>query len=229
MKLVVKIGGSLLFEEGGKYNPVRFKEYAQVIRKIKSQGDDLALVVGGGSLAKALVETGRILGGDHDALDYLGIAATWVSAQLMITALGKMAYPTPIMNEEQLAALQQDERVLVLGGFQPRQSTNAVAARVAELIHSNLLINVTDVEGVYDRDPKESDQAKLLPLLTVKQLMKIISSLECEPGTYPLFDKQALEIIQRARIEVWFVNGIIPSKIIDVLETKKPGTRLVSS
>jgi uridylate kinase len=227
MKLVMKIGGSLLFDEDRKYNLVRFKEYAQLIQQFKNQGHELLLVVGGGSLAKSLVEKGHHLDGEREALDYLGIAATWVSAQLLITALGKLAYPTPVMNEEQLVALQQDGRLLVMGGIEPGQSTNAVAARVAELSKSEIILNVTDVEGVYDCDPKQSDQAKLLPLLTTIQLQDIISSLASEPGTYPLFDKRALEIVQRAGVEVWFVSGLNIENIKHALETQNPGTRVV--
>lgn len=229
MKIVIKIGGSLLFDENQQYRLVRYKQYAQLVQQLKNQGHDIILVVGGGSLAKLLIEKGRYLGGERDALDYLGIAATWISAQLMITALGKLAYPVPVMTEEQLISLQQDGRLLVLGGLEPGQSTNAVAARVAELTQSEILLNVTDVEGVFDCDPKQSDQAKLLPLLTVSQLKEIVTSLSSTPGTYPLFDKRALEIVQRSGVEVWFVSGLNTEKIIQALKTKKPGTRVVPS
>lgn len=227
MKIVVKIGGSLLFDADQQYKLVRYREYAQLIQQLTNEGHEIILVVGGGSLAKSLVEKGKILGGERDALDYLGIAATWICAQLMITALGKLAYPTPIMTEDQLIALQQDGRLLVLGGLEPGQSTNAVAARVAELTQSEVLLNITDVEGVFDHDPKTNNKAKLLPLLTVSQLQKIIASLETEPGTYPLFDKRALEIIQRSGIEVWFVSGQDTEKIFYAIKTQKPGTRVV--
>jgi uridylate kinase len=227
MKFVVKIGGSLLFTTDQQYELTRYKEYAQLIQQVKNQGHEIILVVGGGSLAKSLVEKGQQLGGKRDALDYLGIAATWVSAQLMITALGEVAYPVPVMTEEQLLALQQDGRLLVLGGLEPRQSTNAVAARVAELTQSEVLLNVTDVEGVYDCDPKQSDQAKLLTRLTVTELQNIIASLTSEPGTYPLFDKRALEIVQRSGVEIWFVSGLNTSNILKAIKTKKPGTRVV--
>ena len=227
MKIVMKIGGSLLFDADQQYKLDRYKEYAQLIQQLTNTDHEIILVVGGGSLAKSLVEKGKLLSGERAALDYLGIAATWICAQLMITALGKLAYPVPVMTEEQLLTLQKDGRLLVLGGLEPGQSTNAVAARVAELTQSEVLINITDVEGVYDRDPKQSNKAKLLPLLTVRQLQTIINPLDCEPGTYPLFDKRALEIIQRSGIEVWFVSGLDTEKIFHAIKTKKPGTRVV--
>jgi uridylate kinase len=229
MKLVIKIGGSLLFDEDEQFDIARYQGFANVIRQVKELGYSIVLVIGGGVLAKLLVNKGKSLGANRDALDQLGIAATWVCAQLMIAALQDVAFPTPIMSEEQLASLQNDERLLILGGLRPGQSTNAVAAQVAELTNSKILLNVTDVDGVYDSDPKKSNQAKLLPEITVNQLRKIITPLENEPGTYPLFDQEALDIIQRAQIEVWFINGRIPENIVHALEKGKIGTRVAPS
>jgi uridylate kinase len=229
MKLVLKIGGSLLFGKNQEYNIPRFKKFADVIRQLKNNNHDLVLVIGGGILAKSLIEMGKLLGAEHDALDRLGIAATWVSAQLMITALSDIAYPMPIMTEQQLTSLQKNEKMLVLGGLRPGQSTNAVAAYAAEITNSKILINATDVEGVYDGDPKRSTKAKLLPELTLEKLREIVSSLESEPGTYPLFDKRALDTAKRAQIEVWFVNGSNPENLLLAIEERKIGTRVVPS
>ncbi|MFX0077828.1 MAG: UMP kinase [Candidatus Hermodarchaeota archaeon] len=229
MKLVIKIGGSLLFDEDEQFDITRYQGFANAIRQIKELGHNIVLVIGGGVLAKSLVKKGKLLGANRDTLDQLGIAATWVCAQLMIATLRDVAYPTPIMSEEQLANLQGDERLLILGGLRPGQSTNAVAAQVAELTNSKILLNVTDVEGVYDSDPKEFTQAKLLSEITIDQLRKIITPLESQPGTYPLFDNTALDIIQRAQIEVWFVNGTTPENIVQAIEKRKIGTRVVPS
>lgn len=226
MKLVIKIGGSLLFDTEQNLHLKRFKEYAQVIRQLKKENHDIIVVVGGGVLAKSLVEDGKTLGADRNAQDYLGIAATRVCAQLLIAALHDITYPTPITTEDELTQVHGDERLLVLGGLQPGQSTNAVAARVAELTKSEILINVTDVDGVYDHDPKMAVKVELLRELTLDQLRKILASLPSEPGTYPLFDKRALDIVERAQIEVWFVNGSIPENILLAIKNGKIGTRI---
>ncbi len=222
MKLVLKIGGSLLFDEDQTFDLARVKEF-------KGQNHDLVLVVGGGILAKILVERGKGLGANREALDQLGIAATWVCAQMMIAALHDIAYPIPIMTEDQLANLVNDEKLLILGGLHPGQSTNAVAARAAEITRTEVLINVTDVDGVYDRDPRQSSEANLLSKISLDQLRDIVSSLASEPGTYPLFDKRALDIVERARVEVWFINGLKPSNILQAINEGKIGTRVVVS
>ncbi len=228
MKFVLKIGGSLLFDENQNFDIPRFKAFAQVVRQIKHLKHELIIVVGGGVLAKLFVEKGKELEADHDALDQLGIAATWVCAQLLIASLYDISYFKPIMNEDELLSLQTENRLLIFGGLRPGQSTNAVAARVAELTKSPILVNVTDVDGVYDKDPKRIPGAKLLPKITINQLRELVASLAGEPGTYPLFDKRALEIIERAHIEVWFINGSEPENILKAIENGKIGTRVVA-
>ncbi len=229
MKFVLKIGGSLLFDSEQELDLNQFNQMASIVRQLKLEGHELVIVVGGGVLAKKLVEKGKTLGANRDALDQLGIAATWVCAQLMITALEAIAYPTPIMTEEQLIELHETDKILVLGGLHPGQSTNAVAARAAEIIGARILLNVTDVEGVYEKDPKQSPEAKLISELTLDKLRHIVSSLANEPGAYPLFDKRALEIIGRAGVEIWFVNGKDPQNIIHAINNGKIGTRVTIS
>lgn len=228
MFLVIKIGGSLLFKRGGQLNLKRYKEYAEVIRKIVDQDNKLVIVIGGGTFARSLVNVCKKLGSNREAFDRLGIAATWINAQVMITALGEIAYHHPIMKIEGLSNWWEKKKVLVVGGLQPGQSTNAVAASIAELKAGTILVNVTNVDGVFDRNPKLHTRAKLLHEVTVSELRKIIAPLSAEPGTYPLFDKRALDIVERAGIEVWFVNGKDPNNILRAVENQEVGTRLVS-
>jgi uridylate kinase len=228
MFLVIKIGGSLLFKTGGQLHLERFKEYAEVIRQLIDKDHKLVIVVGGGVFANTLVNECAKLVTDRESLDRLGIAATWINAQVMITALGEIAHHYPIMKLEDLLKWWEQEKLLVVGGLQPGQSTNAVAACIAELRTGTIIVNVTNVDGVYDREPKRFSSAKLLPEVTVSELRKIIDPLSSKPGTYPLFDKRALDIVERANIEVWFVNGKNPKNILRAVENKEVGTRLVT-
>lgn len=227
MKIVLKIGGSLLFDDEDKFDISRIKEFAEIIQRIKGQKHQVVVIVGGGVLAKKLIKYGRRLDATNIAKDQLGISATWICAQLMITALQEQVYPTPLMTEEQIRTLSSEDTILVAGGLKPGQSTNAVAARIAEITKSKILLNVTDVDGVYDKDPKQHPNAQLLPEVTVSQLREIIKPLSSKPGTYPLFDKRALEIINRAQIEIWFVNGKDPQRILGALNNQEIGTRVI--
>jgi uridylate kinase len=227
MKLVIKIGGSLLSKKKLQFDMRSFKEYASQVRQVVEAGHKVVLVVGGGALARTLVESSKQLTSKESALDRIGIAATWLCAQLMITALGDLARPKPIMTDRHVARQIGAKTIAVAGGLRPGQSTNAVAAGIAERAHADVLVNVTDVDGVYDKDPKRYPRAELLPVVTASKLRQIVASLPSDPGTYPLFDKRALDIVEHGRIEVWFVDGRQSESIVGAVSEKRIGTRLI--
>jgi uridylate kinase len=229
MRLVIKIGGSLLSKKNLHFDMRSFEEYASQVRQVVESGHKVVLVVGGGALARTLVKSSKQLTSKESALDRIGIAATWLCAQLMIAALGDLARPKPIMTDRDVARQMDAQPIAVAGGLRPGQSTNAVAAGIAKRAHADVLVNVTDVDGVYDKDPKRYPRAELLPVVTASKLRQIVASLPSSPGTYPLFDKRALDIVEHGRIEVWFVNGQKAHSIVGAVTEKRIGTRLVPS
>jgi len=114
-----------------------------------------------------------------------------------------------------------------MGGLQPGQSTNAVAALAAEITRAELLVNATDVEGVYTEDPKKSPKAKLLRSAHVDKLLDWAMSAEVYAGRYEMLDPLALKIMQRARIPSRFVSLQDPANVIGALKGKDIGTRVV--
>src|SRR5207237_10502301 len=100
-----------------------------------------------------------------------------------------------------------------MGGLQPGQSTNAVAALAAEITRADLLVNATDVQGVYTADPKKDPKAKMLRTVSVDKLLGWAMAGDVYAGKYELLDPLALKIMQRARIATRFVSMEYPTKI----------------
>ena len=98
-----------------------------------------------------------------------------------------------------------------MGGLQPGQSTTSVALEVAEFIGAENLIILTDVAGIYDKDPKEFTDAKLLKHLNYNQLQKIILNMandkQAAAGEYRIFDAVSLQILKRSDIRVDVMSG----------------------
>lgn len=117
--------------------------------------------------------------------------------------------------------------IVVLGGLQPGQSTNAVAALAAEAMRADLLVNATDVGGVYTADPRKDPNAKKLDKVTPEELMTILSTEGFRAGEYQLMDPLAIRIIQRSGLPVVIVDGRDPSNIEKALRGKRIGTRIV--
>jgi len=116
-----------------------------------------------------------------------------------------------------------------MGGLQPGQSTSAVAALAAEITRAEILVNGTDVDGVYTEDPKKNSKAKLMRSVHVDKLLNWAMSGEVFAGRYELLDPLAIKIMQRARIPTRFVSLSDPSNIIAALQGKDIGTRVLYS
>ncbi|MFW9922605.1 MAG: UMP kinase [Candidatus Thorarchaeota archaeon] len=223
---VIKIGGSILFDEQGQLNQKLISQYANTIKDVFSgTKNKCAIIVGGGKIARKYIAVARALGASEAYNDVLGIEAAKLNARLLISSLGDIAYPDPPASFQEYQALSNlTDKIIVCGGFQPGQSTNAVAASVAELTHAEKFINLTDVDGVYSADPDKDPSAKLLSEMTIDDFMLLIASQNTRAGQYPLFDYTAVQIVKRSAINLQFVNGNNPDNIRKAIENKKIGT-----
>lgn len=223
-RVVVKLTGKL-FDDRSRTGVLR--EVAEVISRKASQGFRLAVVVGGGRRARDYIELGRDLGLSEGVLDMLGIEVSRVNALLLTSLVGSAAYlPIPRSVEEFLRAWSTG-KVVVLGGLQPGQSTNAVAALVAELVGADLLVNATDVAGIYDSNPKENPNARLLKEVKAEVLEGMLRSEELA-GLYELFDRVAMNIVRRSRVPLVFLSAYDVRSLEGAIEGGEfTGTRVV--
>ncbi|MHA1212537.1 MAG: UMP kinase [Candidatus Heimdallarchaeota archaeon] len=223
---VVKIGGSLLFNDKEQINQNLISNYAKTIRNVFTEKKvKCAIVVGGGKLARKYIASSRALGATEAYNDLVGIEVAKLNARLLIGALGDLAYPDPPSSFQEFQAIfNTTDRIIVCGGFQPGQSTNAVAALIAEMTHAQKLINLTNVDGVYSDDPNKKSGAKLLDKITVKDFASKLLAEGTKAGYYPLFDYTALQIISRSKIPLHFINGEDPNNLIKAQTNASIGT-----
>jgi predicted uridylate kinase len=119
-------------------------------------------VVNRGSTARHYISMARRLGVNESWSDLLGINISRINALLLNALLGDITYNYIPRNVDEVLTAWSSGKVVTLGGLQPGQSTNAVAMIIAELVGADLVVNATDVDGVYDKDPKKYSDAKLL-------------------------------------------------------------------
>ena len=88
MRIVVRIGGSVV---ASPVNTALMSKYADMIRTIKQQGHEVAVVLGGGALAREFIATAKNLGLDMEAQDEMAISCSRLFAQLFLKKLGESA------------------------------------------------------------------------------------------------------------------------------------------
>jgi uridylate kinase len=223
LKAVLKLGG---FAFDPELSAMEIDSYATVISAF-SKKNRLVVVTGGGSVARKYIAAARQVGASEAVCDQIGICASRLNARLLVAALGSLAFPEIPNRFEDLPTFTASGLIVVMGGLQPGQSTNAVAALAAEAIHADLLVNATDVDAVYTADPHKDPNAKKLEQVTPEELERILSMEGMKAGEYPLMDPLALRIIQRSGIHAIVVDGRNPSNLEKALQGKHVGTRIV--
>jgi uridylate kinase len=222
LKIVLKISGKLITPEDTGY----ISKISKVVAQLIDKGYRVAIVVGGGPIARRYINACRELKGSESLCDLIGIMVTRLNAMLLINALGELAYNhVPRSAEEFNMIWNTTNRVIVTGGFQPAQSTVAVSTILAELINADLIVMLTIVDGIYDKDPNKDPGAKKLESVKASELKKLLLFDQKNiAGGYELLDQISLSIIERSKLKVAVINGKDPENIIKLLSGQKIGT-----
>lgn len=218
MKIALSLGGSLLTGKDDKpyveLDAERFRKYGLVLKELHDEGHELVVVCGGGKPARHFITVSKELKGSRNVQDLLGVKATHVNALLMMSALGDYSDQSRIYQRGSDFKYRIPGKILLGGGFRPKSSTDYRTVIFAEKIHADLIVNATDVSGVYDKNPKIYRDARKLEILTYDQLEVIIRDNVCqEPGEYGLFDMKAVKKAKRLKIPIVFINGTNPEEI----------------
>jgi uridylate kinase len=221
-RVLLKISGKIINPE----NAELIGRYALVVSKLVDEGYRVAVVVGGGPYARSYIKCARALGLSNAQADMVGIEVSRVNALLLAYALGERAYVPIPRNIEEVEEAWSTRKVVVVGGLQPGQSTAAVAAIVAETLGIKRILYATDVEGVYDRDPRKFPNVKKLDSITVDELAKVLSQ-KFEAGGYELLDPLAMQVVKRSCIEVIVFNGYNIENVVKAARGEAVGTLIV--
>jgi len=202
MILVYSLGGSILAGRDAE----SLKDYAAALKALAAE-HQVFVVVGGGKIAREYIEKARALAASEAFCDLIGIGATRLNSALLIAALGEAA-PQEIPESYAAAArLAGKGKIVVLGGMAPGQTTDAVAALLAEYVCADRLIVATSVDGVYSADPGVDPKAVKFDKMTHHDLVRLSMETEMKAGSRSPVDPLAAKIGERSSIPTVVVNG----------------------
>jgi uridylate kinase len=222
-RVVIKLSGSI-FSQGASRDSI--KKYAEMLSDISNSVQPI-VITGGGEIARQYINLARNLGSDEANLDIMGIEVSRLNARLLIAALGDEAYSQVPKNLEEISIAVASNKIVIVGGLHPGQSTNATSALVAETSKASCFVNATDVDGIYDSDPNTNSKARLFREITVDECIEILKVESTIAGTYDLMDIIALKVIERSRIPTRVVLSDTDN-IRDAVEGKDVGTKIVT-
>lgn len=221
--LVIKLSGSVF---NFKTTSKSLKEYAQVLLDIQTKVQPV-VVSGGGIIARHYVSLARSLGSDESSLDEMGIEISRLNAMLLSAALGDYVYPVIPSNLEEISIACQSGKIIISGGLHPGQSTNATAALICEKIKADRFLNATDVDGIYDSDPKKNAKAKMFKEITIKKCLDLLNNESTQAGNYELMDIVAMKVIERSKIPTYVIKS--DPKVIRnlIMKNRQTGTKII--
>jgi len=184
-RVILKLSGEALKGDGSYgIHPITVKKIATEIKDIHALGVEVGIVVGAGNLWRGKI--GEELGMDRAQADYMGMLGTIMNGLALQDALESIDVPTRVMTVLPVSAVAEPYirrrairhfekgRVVILSGGtgSPFFSTDTAASlRAAELNAEVILMAKNGIEGVYDKDPKKHDDAKLYKRISQNELL----------------------------------------------------------
>lgn len=202
-RIIISVGGSLIVPNGG-IDTKFLKQLNTFIREQLANHSDrqFFLVIGGGTIARQYRDAGREVVGhelSRDDMDYLGIHATKLNAHLVRTVFKDIAHPYILKHYEIIRKVP--ERVVVAAGWKPGWSTDYCSILLCEDYDVRTVINLSNIEQVYDKDPRKHTDAKPFDKLSWEEFRKIVGS-EWQPGMNAPFDPVAAKRAEELGVKV---------------------------
>ena len=196
--IIISLGGSLIVPD--EIDVPFLKRFKKAILEI-TETDSVVIICGGGKVCRKYQQAAsKIVRPTHDDLDWLGIKATNMNAQLMKIILGHRAdrkvYRKPEMPKH---------RITVAAGWLPGWSTDYDAVLWAKRSGAKKVINMSNVNYLYDKDPKLFRNAKKVQEMSWSDYRKISGNV-WTPGLNLPFDPIASRLAQKLRLKVYIIG-----------------------
>ncbi len=217
--ITLSLGGSII--NPGEIDVTFLGEFAKVIQGLIPRYKFM-IVCGGGKVARDYIHA-LPQGLTEGERDYMGIAATWLNAELLSYYFKGFTSPVLPKTVEELMQQMQHFDVGLSGGFLPAVKTDEDAAIVADLFASPILINVTNVDGIYDKDPRKHQDAKKYSELSYREFYEVIFPLSLGAGSNAPFTLIAAKICERTNMQITICPKEI-DKIKQAIEGVNVGT-----
>ncbi|MBI2653665.1 UMP kinase [Candidatus Woesearchaeota archaeon] len=200
--IILSLGGSLIAPKNIDTNFL--KQLKKTIGKFIKKSYRFVIVCGGGRIARelqqALKKTSKP---KNEELDWLGIFATKANAQIVRMIFKEYAEDSIFDNPNKKINFRKN--VLVASGWLPGWSTDYCAVLHAKKLGVKDIINMSNVDYVYDKDPRKHKNAKKLEKLSWKEYCKMISN-KWKAGMNVPFDPVAAKEAKKLGMKVKIIG-----------------------
>jgi len=222
--IVLSLGGSLIIPDD--VNVKYLKEFKKTILR-NARKYKFVIVCGGGSIARKYISALRKIKINEEFQSLSGISATRMNARFMnyfFKINPKKGIPHTM---EVLTKYVKEQEVIFCGAleYKPKQTSDSTAAEIAKYFRSEF-INLTNVSGLHDKNPKKYKNAKFIPEINWKDFDEMANESKFKPGQHFVLDQTASKIIMKNKIPTYIIGEDL--KQLDNLlnERKFKGTKI---
>ncbi|MCX6722396.1 MAG: UMP kinase [Candidatus Staskawiczbacteria bacterium] len=212
--IIISLGGSLVAP--GEIDMGFLKSFKYSLQKYLG-ARRFFIFVGGGKIArnyqKALLE----FGAKSSDRDWVGINITKLNAEVLKQVFFGNCYPKIITDPNKKVKTTKD--IIIGAGWKPGWSTDYDAVLIAKNHGAKTIINLTNIDYVYDKNPNESPDAKPLKEIDWKSFERIVGD-KWTPGLSMPFDPRASKLAARLKLKVVIINGKHLERFEDFLNSK---------
>lgn len=228
--ILLKLSGESLMSDNENINKERTREIAELIKRVHDMGINIGIVVGGGNFFRGRSHQ------DMDPInaDSMGMLGTTMNALALRDAFTKAGISNTIFSpfdfhelieshsEAELKELYKNGTVIVFSGGTGHIgcSTDTAASMKAILVGADVIIKLTNVDGVYDKDPNKYSDAKLYKKLSHDD---VLNNPEIK-----VMDLACIEDCKRELKDILVINFNNKENLIKVLEGESIGTVITS-
>ena len=216
--IVLSLGGSLIIPN--EINIPFLKEFKRIILK-NTDKHKFVIVCGGGNIARKYINALKKVGMKETFQSFAGISATRMNARFMSYFFNQNQEIGIPHKMKELKKYVKKFDVVFCGAleYKPNQTSDSTSAEIAKKFKT-IFINLTDVTGLHDKNPKEYKDAKFIPKISWKNFNKLVNKIKFKPGQHFVLDQTASKIIMKNKI-ITYILGKDMAQLDNLLKNKK--------
>ncbi len=229
-RILLKVSGEgLAGEEGFGINPTIIGRLAKDILEVHELGVQIGIVIGGGNIIRGMTAASQ--GMDRANADYMGMMASVINGMALQDALEQVGVPTRVLTAFEIKAvaepyirrrairhLEKRRIVIFAGGTgNPYFTTDTAAVLRANEMNADVVLKATNVDGVYNADPKKDPSAKRYETVTYAEAIQ---------NNLRFMDQTAIALCREENLPIVVFDMSITGNIAKVVSGESIGTKI---
>ncbi len=216
--LVISLGGSVIVPDKVDYKFLR--GFREIIRR-HAVNEKIVIITGGGGTFRRYMKSLEKVKLDERTIGLIGIATTKLNARVVAGFFNKQGEIPNSIKDIKYALRKSNIVICGALGFKTGTTTDGNAAEIARHLKASMILNITNVNGLYDRDPRKHSSARLIPRISFDNFYKLARKIKFKAGQHFVLDQKAAGLIRRYRIKTVILNGKHIPNLENFLNGKK--------